>query len=243
MAIDAPKPCELDALGQAVGESLPDWQAPAFIPHDVLSGRFCRLEPLDVERHAQALYAANSLDAEGRNWTWLPYGPFADFPAYRAWLEKMAALRDPQFYAITDAQSGLALGVAAFMRIYPAHGIVEVGHLNFSPLLQQKPAATEAMYLMMRRAFELGYRRYEWKCNALNTPSRRAALRFGFRFEGIFRQALVSKGRNRDTAWYSIIDPEWPGLQRAFETWLAPDNFEAAGQQKRTLADLIEENR
>lgn len=243
MSSDFSEAHELNTLGQAVGLSMPDWQPPLFIPHEVLSGRFCRLEPLDVERHAEALYAANALDVEGRNWTWLPYGPFADFPAYCVWLKKMAVLRDPQFYVIADANSGQALGVAAFMRIYPAHGIVEVGHLNFSPLLQKKPAATEAMYLMMRRAFELGYRRYEWKCNALNTPSSRAAERLGFRFEGIFRQALVAKGRNRDTAWYSIIDPEWPGLQSAFEAWLSTENFDAEGRQKRKLVDLIEENR
>lgn len=234
---------ELNTLGQAVGASLPDWQAPLFIPHDVLSGRFCRLEPLDVQRHAEALHAANSLDRDGHNWTWLPYGPFTGLADYRSWLEKMAALRDPQFYVIADAVSGQALGVAAFMRIYPAHGIVEVGHLNFSPLLQQRPAATEAMYLMMRRAFELGYRRYEWKCNSLNVPSSRAAERLGFRFEGIFRQAQVVKGRNRDTSWYSVIDAEWPALDRAFQAWLAPENFDAGGQQKRRLADLMEENR
>lgn len=232
---------ELNALGQEVGLALPDWQPPPFIPHEPLQGRFCRLEPLDVTRHAQALYEANALDAEGRNWTWLPYGPFADFAAYHEWLEKMSVLRDPQFYVIADAGSGQALGVAAFMRIYPAQGIVEVGHLNFSPLLQQKPAATEAMYLMMRRAFELGYRRYEWKCNSLNLPSSRAAERLGFRFEGIFRQALVIKGRNRDTTWYSIIDPEWPALEQAFQSWLAPENFDAQGLQKKKLQAFIQD--
>lgn len=236
-------PHELNALGQAVGLPLPDWQPPPFIPHEPMEGRFCRLEVLDVARHAEALHAANALDAEGRNWTWLPYGPFADFTAYRAWLEKMAALRDPQFYVVADRETGQALGVAAFMRIYPAQGIVEVGHLNFSPLMQQKPAATEAMYLMMQRAFALGYRRYEWKCNALNTPSSRAAERLGFRYEGTFRQALVTKGRNRDTAWFSVIDPEWPELDRAFRAWLSPGNFDAQGRQKKKLGELISENR
>ncbi|MGH8494359.1 MAG: GNAT family N-acetyltransferase [Moraxellaceae bacterium] len=234
---------ELNALGQPVGLAMEGWQAPPFIPHEVLSGRFCCLEPLDVDRHAEGLYAANALDAEGRNWTWLPYGPFADFSAYRAWLVSMAAQRDPQFYVITDRADGVPLGLAAFMRIYPAHGIVEVGHLNFSPLLQQKPAATEAMYLMMRRAFALGYRRYEWKCNALNHPSSRAAERLGFRYEGTFRQALVTKGRNRDTAWYSVIDTEWPGLQRAFEAWLSADNFDAQGLQEKKLNELVQESR
>lgn len=234
---------EINALGQPVGFALENWQPPPFIPHEVLNGRFCRLEPLDVARHAEGLYAANSLDTDGRSWTWLPYGPFADFAAYREWLQKVAAQRDPQLYVITNAADGLPLGVAAFMRIYPAHGVVEVGHLNFSPLLQRKPAATEAMYLMMRRAFELGYRRYEWKCNALNHPSRAAAERLGFRFEGVFRQALVMKGRNRDTAWYSVIDTEWSGLQKAFASWLSADNFDAQGAQKNTLATLIAENR
>lgn len=234
---------ELNALGQPVGEALPDWMPPPFIPHEILSGRFCVLEPLQPERHAEGLWAANALDIEGRNWTWLPYGPFADFAAYRDWLQKMAVQRDPQFYVITNKSDGLPLGVAAFMRIHAPQGVVEVGHLNYSPLLQRRPAATEAMFLMMRRAFALGYRRYEWKCNALNHPSRQAALRLGFQFEGIFRQHLVTKGRNRDTAWFSIIDSEWPGLEKAFEAWLAEDNFDAQGLQRRSLSALIEENR
>jgi RimJ/RimL family protein N-acetyltransferase len=198
------------------------------------------VELLDPGRHAADLFAANSLDAEGRNWTYLPVGPFADFGSYRAWLERVAAGEDPLFHTIVDLATGKAVGVAAFMRIDRGNGVIEVGNINYSPLLQRKPAATEAMYLMMRRAFdELGHRRHEWKCDSLNAPSRAAALRLGFQFEGIFRQAAVNKGRNRDTAWYSIIDSEWPALKRAFEAWLAPENFDAEGKQKRPLSALI----
>lgn len=234
---------ELNALGQPVGVALPDWTPPPFIPHETLSGRFCVLEPLQPERHAEGLWAANALDVEGRNWTWLPYGPFTDFAAWCDWLQQMAAQRDPQFYVITNKSDGLPLGVAAFMRIHAPQGVVEVGHLNYSPLLQRRPAATEAMFLLMRRAFTLGYRRYEWKCNALNHPSRQAALRLGFQFEGIFRQHLVTKGRNRDTAWFSIIDTEWPGLEKAFAAWLAQDNFDAQGLQRQSLSAFMAENR
>jgi RimJ/RimL family protein N-acetyltransferase len=209
-----------------------------------LEGRWCRLEPLDPERHGRELFEANSLDTEGRNWTYLFVGPFADFESYRAWLEEVAKRDDPLFHTIIDGQTEKAVGVATFMRIDRANGVIEVGNINYSPLLQRTPAATEAMFLMMRRVFdELGYRRYEWKCDALNAPSRAAALRLGFQFEGIFRQAVVYKGRNRDTAWFSIIDSEWPALKRAYEQWLAPGNFDAEGRQRRKLAELIAQAR
>jgi len=151
------------------------------------------------------------------------------------------ASEDPLFFAIVDAASGRAAGIGSYLRIGPASGSIEVGHLQFSPRLQRTPAATEAMQLMMCNAFELGYRRYEWKCDALNAASRRAAERLGFRFEGVFRQATVYKGRSRDTAWYSIIDQEWPGLERAFRMWLEPGNFDHDGRQRRSLADCREE--
>jgi len=152
----------------------------------------------------------------------------------------VAKADDPLFHTIVDLATGKAVGVATFMRIDRASGVIEVGNINYSPLLQRTPAATEAMFLMMRRVFEeLGYRRYEWKCDSLNAPSRAAALRLGFQFEGIFRQAVVYKGRNRDTAWFSIIDSEWPSLKRAYEQWLGPENFDAEGRQKRKLAELI----
>jgi RimJ/RimL family protein N-acetyltransferase len=209
-----------------------------------LEGRWCRLEPLDPERHGRELFEANSLDTEGRNWTYLFVGPFADFESYRTWLEHAAQRDDPLFHTIIDNATGKAVGVATFMRIDSPNGVIEVGNINYSPLLQRTPAATEAMFLMMRRVFdELGYRRYEWKCDALNAPSRAAALRLGFQFEGIFRQAVVYKGRNRDTAWFSIIDSEWPALKRAYEQWLAPGNFDAEGRQRRKLAELIAQAR
>ena len=204
-----------------------------------MSGRFCRVEPLNVERHAADLFAANGAAKDEANWTYLPYGPFETFDAYRAWVAKVSAADDPLFHAIIDLATGRAVGVASLMRIDPASGAIEVGGINYSPLLQRKPAATEAMYLMMRRVFdELGYRRYEWKCDALNAPSRAAARRLGFRFEGIFRQVVVYKGRNRDTAWFSIIDSEWPGLKAAFERWLDPANFDEQGNQRRKLSTL-----
>ena len=227
-----------NAPGQVLDRPLPDWKAPPPPPHQPIAGHWCRLEPLDAARHARQLYEANAHDHEGRNWTYLPYGPYDSFESYRAWVESVSRGPDPLFYAIVDAATGQAVGVASLMRIDPRNGVIEVGGLNFSPLLQQRPAATEAMFLLMRHAFSLGYRRYEWKCNALNAPSRTAAQRLGFSFEGVFRQATVVKGRNRDTAWYSIIDGEWPHLEQAFLRWLAPQNFDGEGKQKQRLSDL-----
>jgi RimJ/RimL family protein N-acetyltransferase len=219
---------------------LPDWTARETPPRTPMVGRFCRVELLDPGRHATDLFAANSLDTEGRNWTYLPSGPFADFDSYRGWLEKVAAAEDPLFHTIVDLASGKAVGVAALMRIDRNNGVIEVGNINYSPLLQRKPAATEAMFLMMARVFdELGYRRYEWKCDSLNAPSRAAALRLGFQYEGLFRQAVVYKGRNRDTTWFSIIDSDWPALKRAYQQWLAAENFDDAGRQRNGLAELI----
>jgi RimJ/RimL family protein N-acetyltransferase len=203
-----------------------------------MDGRYCRLEPLDAARHSADLFAANAIDREGRNWTYLGIGPFATESAYRQWVETVAPGSDPLFHAIIDSATGKAVGVAAYMRIDPAHGVLEVGNLNYSPLLQRMPAATEAMYLMMRRAFELGYRRYEWKCNSLNAPSRAAAQRLGFSYEGTFRQAMIHKGRSRDSAWFSILDREWPAVRAAFERWLAPDNFGKDGRQRVSLTSL-----
>jgi RimJ/RimL family protein N-acetyltransferase len=226
----------LDEFGQSVGAPVPGWHARPRPPRTSMAGRFCRVEPLDVERHAAGLHAANRLAPDHRLWAYLSAEGFDDLDAYRAWLTQVASGDDPLFHAIVDTASGDPVGVAAYLRIDPGHGVIEVGHLNFSPRLQRTPAATEAMYLMMARAFdELGYRRYEWKCDSLNEPSRRAALRLGFQFEGIFRQAVVYKGRNRDTAWYSIIDREWPALREAYQRWLSPENFDAAGLQRQRL--------
>jgi RimJ/RimL family protein N-acetyltransferase len=236
----------MNALGQPIGVDLPGWVPPPFPPHMPLSGRICRIEPL-VPAHAPALWEAFSLDTEGRNWTYLAQGPFASAEDFADWVAQSAASSDPQFYTVfipppaasaVSAQAVAAAGVASYLRIAPSAGTIEVGHIHFSPLLQHTPAATEAMYLMMRRAFELGYRRYEWKCDALNAPSRRAAQRLGFSFEGVFRQALVTRGRNRDTAWYACIDREWPALRAAFENWLAPENFDAEGRQRQSLTAL-----
>jgi RimJ/RimL family protein N-acetyltransferase len=229
---------ELNHLNQPVGLSVGHWQPPAFPGKEPMEGRFCRLEPLDAAQHAESLFAANALDAGGQSWTYLPYGPFNTFKDYRDWMERECCGTDPLFLAIVERRSGRALGVASYLRITPASGFIEVGHLNYSPLLQRTPAATEAMYLMMARAFDLGYRRYEWKCNALNAPSRAAAQRLGLSFEGVFRQATVAKRRNRDTAWYAAIDEEWPVLRSAFQQWLDPGNFDEQGGQRISLSSL-----
>jgi RimJ/RimL family protein N-acetyltransferase len=225
-------------LGQPIGFPLPDWHPPPHPPREAMEGRFCRLEPIDPARHAADLYRAYALDADARHWTYLPYGPFADLDAYDEWMRATCLGDEPLVFAVVDPERGTAVGVAAWLRIDPAAGSIEVGHLRFSSLLQRRPAATEAMYLMMRRAFELGYRRYEWKCDALNTPSRAAALRLGFSYEGIFRQAWVIKGRNRDTAWFAATDRDWPALDAAFRRWLAPANFDDAGRQRLRLSAL-----
>lgn len=229
----------INELGQPIGFAVPDWTPRPRPPRTPMEGRWCRIEPLDANRHAEDLHAANIEDREGRIWTYMAYGPFASLGDYRAWAEKVCVADDPLFHAIIDRQSGRAQGVASYLRIEPAVGVIEVGHINYAPALQRTPAATEAMYLMMRRVFdELGYRRYEWKCDALNAPSRRAARRLGFSFEGIFRQATLYKGRNRDTAWYAIVDREWPALKGAFERWLDPANFDASGPQRESLSAL-----
>ncbi len=231
-----------------VGEPIPEWTGVPFPPHEVMAGRTCRLEPLNVSVHGADLHAAFAEDAEGAMWTYLPSGPFATEADTLSWLHECAIKTDPQFYAIVLKATDRAVGMASFMRIDPLNGCIEVGYLAYSPALQRTTEATEAMYLMMRRAFELGYRRYEWKCNSLNAPSRRAALRLGFSFEGLFRQAIVTKGRNRDTAWYSVIDKEWPIREMEFERWLAPRNFDDAGSQitplsQETVTVVSEEKR
>jgi RimJ/RimL family protein N-acetyltransferase len=228
----------VNELGQVIGFPLPGWRPPPRPSRETLAGRLCRLEPLDPARHGDDLYRANALDADPRHWTYLPYGPFADREAYRRWMEATCLGDDPLFFAIVDLATGAPAGVASYLRIDPGNGSIEVGHLRFSSLLQRKPAATEAMYLMMRRAFELGYRRYEWKCDALNAPSRAAALRLGLSYEGTFRQAMVIKGRSRDSAWFAATDRDWPALDSAFRRWLDPANFDEAGRQRVRLSEL-----
>ena len=224
------------ASGAPLGPPVPGWRPPPRPGPDALEGRFARLERLDPARHAAEIHAANAaLDAI---WDYLPYGPFPDEAGWRAWAEGMAPLADPFFYAVRDQGTGRAAGVASFLRIAPEAGSIEVGHINLAPALQRTPAATEAMALMMGWAFEAGYRRFEWKCNALNAPSRRAAQRLGLSFEGVFRQAAIVKGRNRDTAWFAAVDGEWPRLRDAFARWLAPSNFDAGGRQGVALSTL-----
>ena len=227
-------------LGQPIGFALPGWTPPPRPDGSTLQGRFGRLERLDT-RHAVDLFAANAHDVEGRNWTYMPYGPFADLGSYKAWVEEARGTDDPLFYALVDGNTGKAAGVASYLRITEAAGVIEVGHINYSPLLQKTAFATEAMVLMMAHAFELGYRRYEWKCDALNAPSRNAAVRLGFTYEGIFRNATLYKERNRDTAWFSITDYEWPALKSAFDQWLDPSNFDADGGQKTSLSSLTQQ--
>ncbi len=179
-------------------------------------------------------------DTESRIWTYLAYGPFHDLASYRDWATAGSLSDDPLFHAVIDKRTGTAAGVASYLRIDPENGVIEVGHINFAPPLQKTPAASEAMFLMMARVFDdLGYRRYEWKCDALNAPSRAAAERLGFRHEGLFRQATMYKGRNRDTAWYAMTDKDWPEIKAAFQAWLAPGNFDAQGKQRRRLGELI----
>ncbi|KGB83213.1 hypothetical protein JT55_03815 [Rhodovulum sp. NI22] len=218
------------------GVPVPGWAVPRRPDAPVLEGRHARLERLDAARHAADLFAA--YDGQDALWDYMLGGPFPSAAAFHRWAAEAAATDDPYFYAIRDLQTGRYAGQASFMRIAPEAGSIEVGSITFSPALQQTRAATEAMYLMMQWAFEAGYRRYEWKCNALNLPSRRAAQRLGFSYEGVFRQAAVIKGCNRDTAWFAAIDSEWPALKEAFGAWLSPANFDAAGRQHARLADL-----
>ena len=217
-----------------LGWPVPNWTPPRSPDAVLLTGRFAQLERLSAD-HAADLHAANS--ESDAIWDYLPYGPF-DLPGQVAWVDSMAAKSDPYFYAIRDLGTGRSVGVASYLRIDPAAGSIEVGHITYSPALQRTAAATEAMFLMMDWAFSAGYRRYEWKCNALNIPSRRAAERLGLSFEGVFRQATIVKGRNRDTAWYAAIDQEWPVLKAAYRRWLAPANFGPDGAQRESLADL-----
>lgn len=227
-------------LGQPIGEALPEgWQPPPPPARTVLEGARVRVEPLAPDRHAADLFAANNLDESGAGWTYLLSGPFATLEDYREWMRTTCMDDDPLFFAYIDRATEKPVGLGSYLRIMPGAASIEVGHLRFSPKLQRTPLSTEAMYLMMKHAFDLGYRRYEWKCDALNAPSRNAAERYGFKFEGIFRQATHYRGRNRDTAWFSIIDKEWPAVRAAHEAWLAPSNFDSEGRQKKRLSEFM----
>ena len=215
---------------------LADWVAPPRPNAEVLEGQYVRLERLAPDLHAADLQRANS--ANDAIWDYLPYGPFASVAAYHKWASEVTQGSDPLFYAIKPHATGQFGGVASYLRISPEVGSIEVGHINFAPELQRSVAATEAIFLMMEWAFEAGYRRFEWKCDAANMGSRRAAQRYGFSYEGIFRQASIVKGRNRDTAWFACIDAEWPALKEAFTAWLSPSNFGADGKQMERLGTL-----
>ncbi len=231
--------------GQPVGAPMTGWSPRSFPPHTDMVGQYCRLVPLRPDEHAKDLFGAFTESEKGMaNWTYLPYGPFASYTEFASWLRTDCQKDDPQFYTIIGLKTGLPAGVASYLRIQPHVGSIEVGHIHYSASLQKTAVATETMYLMMKRAFdELGYRRYEWKCDSLNEPSRNAALRLGFTFEGIFRQATIYKGRSRDTAWYSIIDTEWPSIRHAFESWLSANNFDDQGNQRKSLASFLEQAR
>jgi RimJ/RimL family protein N-acetyltransferase len=212
--------------------------APAARPAPVtLTGRFCRVEKLDAARHADGLWQL--LKGHDHVWDYLAVGPFTDGRVFAEWLEERSIALDPYAYAVADYASGRSLGIVTLMEIRPAMRVIEMGSIVYSPALQRTPAATEAQYLVADYVFgTLGYRRYEWKCNVLNAPSMRAAERLGFTYEGTFRQHMIVKGRNRDTAWFSILDMEWPAVKAAYQAWLMPENFDADGTQRQSLTNL-----
>ncbi|MEP6066945.1 MAG: GNAT family protein [Paracoccaceae bacterium] len=228
-----------DNSGPAIGFDLPDWSAPtAPEKHLVLDGQFVRLDPLVADTHATPLFQKYA--GHDAVWTYLPIGPFEDCSSYRNWVETAENSVDPQFFAVWNTDTQEYEGTLSLLRINPQSGSIEVGFITFSPAIQKTRAATEAIFLTMKYAFESGYRRFEWKCDALNAPSRKAAQRLGLSYEGIFRQATIVKGRNRDTAWFAAIDGEWPSLRQAFSRWLHPDSFDSAGQQITSLSDLTQ---
>lgn len=222
-----------------MSETLTNWRPRGKPQRTVLEGRTVRLEPLDAQRHGEGLFAASSVPDAGERFRWLAETPPEDLQSFRPWLEKAQASEDPLYFAVIDKATGKVAGRQTLMRIDNANGVIEIGNIYWGPQMAGRTAATEAQFLFMAHAFDaLGFRRYEWKCNDRNAPSKTAAARFGFRFEGVFRQHMIVKGENRDTAWYSVIDKDWPALRRAYEAWLDPANFDAAGRQKRRLEDF-----
>ncbi len=237
------KPAPLQAPARADDRPVgpPVTSPPGKLPERrALDGRHVRLEPVDARQHGGDLFhASHDRDPEGRLWTYMPYGPFVDLAAFTDWLEGCAKSHDPLFYALVDKATGRASGMASFLRIVPEMGVIETGHIWFAPAVQRSRLTTEAIYLMACHVFdELGYRRFEWKCNNLNQTSKRAALRFGFSYEGVFRQHLIVKGRNRDSAWFAMLDGDWPAIRANMERWLDPANFDAEGVQLVALSDL-----
>ena len=228
--------------GQPIGFPVENWEVRPWPSRRAAEGRSCRIEPYDADKHNVDLYEAFAKDSDNANWTYMPYGPFGDFQSFDNWGRETCQGDDPLFHSVIDLSSGKAVGVASYLRITPVAGVIEVGHIHFSPLLQRTTLSTEAMFLMMQCVFdELGYRRYEWKCDALNAPSCKTAQRLGFSYEGIFRQALMYKNRNRDTAWFAIIDKDWPAIKAGYQQWLNPSNFDTNGHQRKSLKDFLPE--
>lgn len=232
----------INQLKQPIGHSLTQWAACSKPDGTAMIGQYCTVKKLDPLIHGESLYREFSAAKDERNWTYLPYGPFNNKTDFLYWLSTVCVGQDPLFYAVIDNRNNAAIGLASYLRIEPTVGVIEIGHIHFSLALQKTPMATEAMYLMMRHAFdELGYRRYEWKCDTLNEGSKQAAARLGLTYEGTFRQATIYKGRNRDTAWLSIIDSEWPHQKAAFERWLKPYNFDKDNLQHYSLHACLEQ--
>lgn len=232
----------INIFGQPTGAALENWQARTFPEPVTLTGQYCRLEPLNVAQHTGHLYQAfHPAAGNPAFWTYLSVGPFDDAQSFSAFIRTAAASRDPLFFVVVDLRSERAVGLLSLMRTDVRNGVTEVGNVMFSPSLQRTPLSTEAQFLLMQYVFSvLKYRRYEWKCDSLNAPSRNAALRLGFQFEGIFRQAVVYKGRSRDTAWFSVIDRDWPALKTAFQRWLSAGNFNPQGEQHCRLQQMIQ---
>jgi RimJ/RimL family protein N-acetyltransferase len=222
------------------GEIVESFSIPPHPKGISIEGRLVDLKPLIASEFAEELFISNAIDKEGINWAYLPYGPFESQADYAKWIKSFEEGDDPVFFAIISKKLKKAIGIASFLRINPTKGLIEVGHINYSPLLQKTTEATEAMFLMMKWVFDNGYRRYEWKCNALNLKSRRAAQRLGFSYEGVFRQMTISKGRNRDTAWFAIIDKEWAEIEKCFDQFLSESNFDNNGKSKVSLTSLTE---
>lgn len=219
-------------------DDLTNWRGAPVPERVVLEGRYVRLEPLSAALHGDDLFEASSIADIGERFRWLFENPPESREAFEAWLRKVEASTDPLFFAVIDKASGKVAGRQTLMRIDAANGVIEIGNIYWGPLVSRKPAATEALFLFASYIFDrLGYRRFEWKCNNRNEPSKRAAERFGFTHEGVFRQHMVVKGENRDTAWYAMIDKDWPAIRAGFEAWLSPENFSGEGQQKRRLED------
>lgn len=228
-----PKENELNEFKQNVGFTVDQWQPRKYPEKVILKGQYCNLIPLNVNEHAEELLKILSFENRGESWTYLPYGPFLSIEEFKDWLNIKCQEYDTFLYAISATDKNNLLGMCGYSRICREHGVIEIGHLHFSNLLKRTRLATEAIYLMMSYVFDdLLYRRCEWKCHVLNEASKRAAERFGFQFEGVFRQSHVYKNRSRDTAWFSVIDQEWPQLKIKFQKWLDANNFDEQGRQK-----------